>query len=263
MRQTEDHVKKIDGLQSINGVDVDKPELFTANSQSYSDKTGKNMKKTIYCVALACFITGTVLSGCTAVAIGGATYATTTAVGTIIDRRTTGTIVDDELLEKKISYEISNELGKSVNSHITVTCYNRRVLLTGEISSQHAQSIASKVAAESTGVREVINELRVQDNAGIFERMGDSTLATKVRTRIVANQKVELNQMKIAVDRGIVYIIGILTAQENKTACEIAASTSGVVRVVSCAEIVTPEQVQEQMRQLQNNQNKASGDIPQ
>ena len=217
------------------------------------------MKKTIYCVALVCCIAGTVLSGCTAIAIGGATYATTKAVGTIIDRRTTGTVVDDSLIEKKISYEISQKLGKTADSHITVTCYNRRVLLTGEISSQQAKSVASRVAAENTGVREVINELQVQENAGLFNRMGDSTLATKVRTRIIANQNVELNQMKIAVNRGIVYIIGILTAQENKTACEIAASTSGVVRVVSCAEIVTPEQIQEQMRLLQGNQNATSG----
>ena len=237
---------------------VNKTEIFTTNSQSYSHYEGLDMKKTIYCVALACAVAGTALSGCTAVAIGGATYATTTAVGTIIDRRTTGTVLDDKLLEKKLSFEISQKLGKETDSHVTVTCYNRRVLLTGEISSQQAKETVSKVAAESTGVREVINELSVQENASLFERMGDSTIATKVRTRIVANQQVEINQMKIAVDRGIVYIIGILTAQENKIACEIAASTSGVVRVVSCAEIVTPEQVQEQMRQLQSNQNTPS-----
>ncbi len=207
------------------------------------------------CAAL-CAATGVMTSGCTAVAIGGATYATTTAVGTITDRRTTGTVVDDKLLEKKISYEIDQKLGKETEKHVTVTAYNRRVLLSGEISSQSAKEAAGKIAAENTDVREVINELSVQENVSVFKRVSDSTLATKVRTRIIANQKVELNQMKVVAERGIVYLIGILTAEENKKACQIAASTSGVERVVSCVEVMTQQEIDERMRLLEENKKK-------
>ncbi len=217
------------------------------------------MKKQTVVIAMTCIMGSVLVSGCTAVAIGGATYATTTAVGTIVDRRTTGTIVDDKLLEKKISYEIDQKLGKDVDSHITVTAYNRRVLLTGEIASESAKALASKVAASNTDVREVINELRVQKNASVFERMSDSTIATKVRAKIIGNQNVELNQMKVAVDRGIVYLIGMLTAQENKRVCQIAAQTSGVTRVVSCVEIVTEKEIQERMRLIEEQKkNKAA-----
>ena len=45
---------------------VNKTEIFTTNSQSYSHYEGLDMKKTICCVALACAVAGTVLSGCTA-----------------------------------------------------------------------------------------------------------------------------------------------------------------------------------------------------
>ena len=219
------------------------------------------MKKQTLVIAMTSLMTSVIVSGCTAVAIGGATYATTTAVGTIVDRRTTGTVVDDKILEKKISYEIDQKLGKDTDSHVTVTAYNRRVLLTGEIASKEAKAIVTKIAASNTDVREVINELSVQKNASVFERMSDSTLATKVRTLIIGNQQVELNQMKVAVDRGIVYLIGMLTAQENKKACQIAASTSGVKRVVSCAEIVTEEEIQERMRLIEEQKkSNASGE---
>lgn len=218
------------------------------------------MKKQTRMIALTCILASAIVSGCTAVAIGGATYATTTAVGTIVDRRTTGTVVDDKILEQKISYEIDQKLGKDTDSHITVTAYNRRVLLTGEIASESAKALASKVAASSTDVREVINELRVQKNASVFERMSDSTLATKVRAKIIGDQQVELNQMKIAVDRGIVYLIGILTVQENKKACQIAAATSGVSRVVSCAEIVTEKEIQERMKLIEEQKKNKADD---
>ncbi len=202
----------------------------------------------------SCALVCIVASGCTAIALGGATYATTAAVGTIVDRRTTGTIVDDTFLEKKLSNEIDQGLGKENKEHITVTAYNRRVLLTGEVPSEQAKSLAMTIVSNNKDVREVINELRVQENAGFFERMGDSALATKVRARIIADQKVELNQMKVAVDRGIVYLIGILTAQENKRVCQIAASTSGVARVVSCVEIVTEKETKERMKFVQEQQ---------
>ena len=212
----------------------------------------------VTCAAAMCATTAMMTSGCTAVAIGGATYATTKAVGTITDRRTTGTVVDDKFLERKISYEIDQKLGTDTDKHVTVTAYNRRVLLSGEISSQTAKEAAGKIAAENTDVREVINELSVQENASVFKRMSDSTLATKVRTRIIADQKVELNQMKVVAERGIVYLIGILTAEENKKACQIAASTSGVERVVSCVEIMTKKEIEERMRVLEENKTNQS-----
>ena len=82
----------------------------------------------------------------------------------------------------------------------------------------------------------------------VGQRMSDSTLATKVRSNIIANQNVSINQLKITVERGIVYVMGLLTPEENRTVCEIAAKTNGVVKVVSHAELLNAERI-EKMRQ--------------
>ena len=195
-------------------------------------------------------------SGCAPLIVGGAAAATGMTVSTIVDRRSTGAVVNDSVIEKRVPWEISEALGKSVEHHITVTSYNVRVLLTGEIQTAEAKEIATRVAQSSLDVREVINDLAVMPNADMTQRMSDSTLATKVRTRLIGTENISINQLKVAVDRGIVYIMGILSPQENQIVCQVAAKTSGAKRVVSVATIMTPEQIAQRMRDLQRSQNK-------
>ena len=86
-----------------------------------------------------CTVVATVLSaatllvsGCIApLVIGGAAVTTTTVM---TDRRTTGTIVSDEVVEKRIAYDVSQAL-KNKPYHINVTAYEGRVLLSGEATS--------------------------------------------------------------------------------------------------------------------------------
>ncbi len=207
------------------------------------------MKKTLLLVSVMASLSALV-TGCAPIILGGAVAATGTAVSTATDRRSTGSVVNDEVLEKRIPWEISQKLGETP-SHITATAYNGKVLLTGEVPTESARAIASEVAKTSLDVGEVINELAVQENVGAMQRLSDSTLATKVRSRLIATENVFLNQMKVTVDRGIVYLMGLVTPEENKIACETAAKTSGAVRVISVCEVLTTEQIEQRMKDME------------
>ena len=67
---------------------------------------------------IACTMTGCIAP----LVVGGAAITTATVV---TDRRSPGSIVSDEVLEKRVSYEIAKSLGE-VDSHITVTSYSGR-----------------------------------------------------------------------------------------------------------------------------------------
>lgn len=215
----------------------------------------------ILTIAACCTVFGAVVSGCAPLVVGGAAVATGTTVSTMVDRRSTGAQVNDTVLEKRVAWEISQALGQGVESHITVTAYNGRVLLTGEIQTEQAKQLATETAQKSLDVAGVVNELAVQENAGIMQRMSDSSLATKVRSRMVATDNVYLSQMKIVVERGIVYIMGLVTPQENTLALVTAAKTSGVVRVISYCEIMSAERIQQMLRDMQE-QNAATQQAP-
>ena len=209
------------------------------------------MKKAISRAALsATFIPVLlILSGCVAapLIVGGAAVTTATVV---TDRRSTGTIVSDEVIEKRVSYEIDQALGKS-KRHITVTSYEGRVLLSGEVATLNDRQVAQQVASVSLDVREVINELAVMDPSSMTPRLSDSMLATKVRSAIIGNSRISLNQMKVTVDRGIVYLMGLVTREEAKLAAQTAAEVSGVQKIVTCFTVESPEEVARRMQNVE------------
>jgi osmotically-inducible protein OsmY len=67
------------------------------------------------------------LSACAPLVVGGAVVGTMMAV----DRRTTGTQVEDEGIELRAANRIRELLGD--RAHVNVTSFNRQVLLTGEV----------------------------------------------------------------------------------------------------------------------------------
>ena len=191
----------------------------------------------------------TALSGCVPVLIGGA-VGTTAFVTT--DRRTTGAQMADEVMEKRIHYEISQAIPN--NLHLTVTSYNRRVLLTGEVGSESDKLTAQRVAQSSLEVSAVVNELMVGPVTSVSQRMSDSTLAGKVRTQLVTTSGVSLNQMKVTVDRGIVYLMGLVTQQEAQKAANIASRVPGVKSVVTAFQVLTEAEVQERLKLVSNQE---------
>lgn len=191
----------------------------------------------------------TALSGCVPVLIGGA-VGTTAFVTT--DRRTTGAQMADEVMEKRIHYEISQAIPN--NLHLTVTSYNRRILLTGEVGSESDKLTAQRVAQNSLEVSSVVNELMVGSVSSVTQRMSDSTLAGKVRTQLITTSGVSLNQMKVTVDRGIVYLMGLVTQEEAQKAADIASRVPGTKSVVTAFEVLSTQEVQERLKLLSQPQ---------
>ena len=196
------------------------------------------------------------LSGCAPILIGGAAVTSATV---ITDRRTTGSIVDDEVLEKRVRYEIGEVIGHEKH-HVVVTSYEGKVLLTGEVLTAADRQKAQDTAVKSVGVHSVINELAVMTPATVGAVLSDSMLATKVRSSIIGTKKISLNQMKVDVQRDIVYLMGIVTIDEARTATKVAAGVSGVQQVVTCFTIESEAAIKERLKNLESNNSSKSAE---
>lgn len=196
------------------------------------------------------------LSGCAPILIGGAAVTSATV---ITDRRTTGSIVDDEVLEKRVRYEIGEVIGHEKH-HVVVTSYEGKVLLTGEVLTAADRQKAQDTAVKSVGVHSVINELAVMTPATVGAVLSDSMLATKVRSSIIGTKKISLNQMKVDVQRGIVYLMGIVTIDEARTATKVAAGVSSVQQVVTCFTIESEAAIKERLKNLESNNSSKSAE---
>lgn len=204
-------------------------------------------KKNVLLLSLSVVLGMTVLTGCAPLLIGGA-VGTTALVTT--DRRSTGAQMADEVMETRVGYEISQTIPEQ-DLHLTVTSYNRRILLTGEVTSDVYKQKAGRIAQRSLEVARVVNELKVMPLTSMSERVTDSLLASKVRAQLIGTSGVSLNQMKVCVDRGIVYLMGIVTPTEAHKAADIASRVSGVKSVVKVFEEMSDEQIRERMKFLE------------
>ncbi|MEO6959831.1 MAG: BON domain-containing protein [Burkholderiaceae bacterium] len=176
------------------------------------------------------------LSGCGLLVVGG-TAATTAAVAT--DRRTAGQQVEDKSIELKEGSEMRKLFGD--NARVNATSYGGVVLLTGDMPTAQDKQKAGQTAAKVEKVKRVVNELRVGDITPLSVRTNDSWITSKVRTSLINTQEVPSRTIAITTERGIVYLLGIVTDTEGQRAAKVASNISGVNKVVKLFQIVSPE----------------------
>lgn len=191
----------------------------------------------IMLVALVAGSTLTTLSACFPLAVGGAVVGGMVAT----DRRTAGTVVEDEGIELRSASRIRAAMGD--RGHINVTSYNRQVLLTGEVPSAQDKQQVEQIVAGVDNVRHIVNELAILGNSTLTQRSSDSLVTGRVRAGLIDASDLSANAFKITTERGTTYVMGRVTAREAKRATEVISGTTGVQRVVRILETISEEEL--------------------
>jgi osmotically-inducible protein OsmY len=173
------------------------------------------------------------LSAC-ALVVGGAMVGGTMVA---IDRRTTGTQLEDQSIESKASSRIRELVGD--RGHVIVTSYNRTVLLTGEVPTEADRTAVEQAVQRIENVRSTVNELAVMPPSSMSTRSNDSFLTGKVKATFVDAKDLQANAFKVVTERGTVYLMGRVTEREATRATDLARTVSGVQKVVRVFDIVT------------------------
>lgn len=173
------------------------------------------------------------VQGCVPLVVGAAAGGT---VMVATDRRTTGSQVDDELIEDKTAVTISERF--KGDFHVNVTSYNGIVLLTGEVPAEGAKEDVANIARSTPKVRSVQNELAVGPVTDMSSRSNDTLITSKVKARFVEANKFQINHVKVVTERGVVYLMGVVRRDEGDAAANIASTTAGVQRVVKVFEYI-------------------------
>ena len=196
------------------------------------------MKTKLQKILLAAVAGASLLSGCAPLVVGGAVVGGMVAV----DRRTSGTQLEDEAIELKVANAINKEMGERV--HLNVTSYNRRVLLTGEIRSDADRSRATLLAQSQENVNQVVNDLAIGAPSSISQRTKDVVTSGQVKAAFVDAKDLQASAVKVVTERGTVYLMGRVTAREAQRATDIARGTSGVAKVVRVFEEISEQELQ-------------------
>src|SRR5690606_2586001 len=186
---------------------------------------------------MLCTMLAVSLQGCFELAVGTALVGTMAAV----DRRTLGAQTDDKTLPIKAASRLRENLPEG--HRINATAFNRKVLLTGEVKDEAMRQEAERLVAEIDGVEKVYNELAIDFVSGLGTRSNDTLLTTKVKASMIDAKDLQSNAVKVVTERGVVYLMGVVTERESSRAAEIAAGVSGVAKVVKLFDTITEEQL--------------------
>ena len=173
-------------------------------------------------------------SGCAAVIVGGAGTTATVAH----DRRTTGTFIEDQAIELKAGKSFFSDKEINDSSHINVTSYNTVVLITGETPSEDLRNRIVNIVRDIPKVTHVYDELTIAAPSSWTSRGSDSLITSKVKTRLLTLKNFDGTRVKIVTEKGVVYLMGLLTRAESDIATKETQQTGGVQKVVKLFQYV-------------------------
>jgi len=188
------------------------------------------------------------LSGCFGLIVGAGITGAVSAV----DRRTLGAQTEDKSVTVKAEMKMRDITNGDGN--INVTSFNRKVLLTGEVRDAAMKAAAEREVRKIENVVSVINELEISGSSSYTSRSSDALITTKVKTSLVDMKTVSAISFKVTTERGVVYLMGLVTPREGNIAADVAKGVSGVTRVVKIFEYISEEDA----RSKQNNTAQAS-----
>jgi len=188
-------------------------------------------KRWILAVALPMLL---LLQACVPAVVGGAAVG----AGVAHDRRTVGSIIDDENIEIKTAIKISQDKGLKDLVHVNVISMNGVVLLTGEASTTEARDQVLTHARSVNGVRRITNELRISEPSSYGSRSRDSLITSAVKSRFLVTKDLDPSRIKVVTEANVVYLMGLVTQAEGDLAAERAATIEGVERIVKVFEYI-------------------------
>lgn len=151
------------------------------------------------------------LSGCVGAAVGigtAAVAASTTEKG--FSTSVADGVIETKLVDRFIQNDAALAAGieKSVN--------NGSVLLTGRVDTIEQKVLATKLAWEIKGVREVVNEVQVTQDSSLRDKAKDLAASAQLRAALIGDQNVSSLNFSIDVVNGIVYLSGVASDEMEK-----------------------------------------------
>ena len=197
------------------------------------------MKRLACSVGAAVLLTGA-LTACVGPLIVGGAMVGGSLVAT--DRRTSGAQLDDEAIELRAANQIDSNLGTRVR--VSVTSYNRQVLLTGEVPNLQDKQRVEQVVKAVDSVASVVNELAVLNSPSFMDRSSDALLTGRIKAMLLDAKDLQSNAFKVVTERGTTYLMGRVTQREADRATEVVRATPGVQKVVRILEIISEQELE-------------------
>ncbi|WNC68086.1 BON domain-containing protein [Thalassotalea nanhaiensis] len=169
----------------------------------------------------------TLLQGCAVALVAGIGAG----AASINDRRTLGAQVDDQSIEVKAHSLIAEVKELDEKTRVQVVSLNGTVLVVGQSPNKALRTQVINIISGIQGIRKVHNQIRIANKTSYGTRTNDSWLTTKVKTELLASDKIDGTAIKVVTEDSEVFLMGLVKANEANVAVDIVRHVNGVSRV--------------------------------
>ncbi len=178
------------------------------NTGSFTnDRSGERLGSRKTSTTLVISLLGLIaLSGCSAT--GAAIGVGAAAANTAAEERSFNKAVTDIQIQIKINDLLLQE-NISIFRKVNIQVSEGKVLLSGNVELPDHRITAVKQAWKAAGVREVINEIEINNDSGITDYAQDVWISTQLKTAIIFDKKITSINYNIDTVNQSVYLLGI------------------------------------------------------
>ncbi|MGR8934776.1 MAG: BON domain-containing protein [Gammaproteobacteria bacterium] len=184
------------------------------------------MRRTLLTLSLAI----TLLSGCTTP--GGISPS---PIASPYDRRSHEAIYSDTEIERNFRSEMERREDLSEPTHVNLHAYNGLALLTGETPTEPLHEWAVNLARIIPGVKQVHDYILIGAPSSEASRRIDALLHQSASNAVLQMQPIRgfhPSQIDIVVERGTVYLLGLVRRTEADTVVKKIRTVQGVNGIV-------------------------------
>ena len=180
-------------------------------------------------LVLSLLLVSTALSGCVGAAVGaGATVGVAAAQEGGITQAATDTAIRVQVADSWFRHS-TEMFGK-----LSMTVREGRVLVTGSVPTPDMRVEAIRLVWQVNGVRQVINEIRVDGGDGVKGYVTDTWVTGNIKSRILLDKYIQSINYTVETVGGVVYLMGVAQDQaELNRVIDYARNTKYVQNVVS------------------------------
>ena len=175
------------------------------------------------------------LGGCAAAVVGGAAMG----AGAAHDRRESTSYFDDKRLYLGAYDAMNKDKELALKNSVIIVVYNGVMLLVGEVRTPELRQRAERIVGGFEGTRKIVNEIEVREPEGWWGRRADNGITARVKTGFLDLTSIEgFDPLRVNVTTAhrTVYLMGMVTHEEDDAVTEIARNADGVEKVVKVFE---------------------------
>lgn len=170
------------------------------------------------------------LEACAPVVVAGAAGA---GVAAATQERGAGAVISDTKIRAEINH-LWFQASEKLYLRVQLQVQEGRVLLSGVVPDPETRVEAVRLAWQAEGVKEVINEIEVDDDSSLTDRARDVRISTALKSRLVFDKEIASLNYSIEVVNQSIYLIGVAQDQaELDRVINHAKQVAYVRRVVS------------------------------